>query len=124
MVPIVQLVRMSDCGSEGRGFEPHLAPPKKYHARGDFYRSASYFFNIGTPIFRKTFPLSPNLLSRDDNTVYGCCTFGTVHIFFLLQYFLSKSRKVYFCKYHNLEYVKFRHDNKDEYVNYEKKNIR
>ncbi len=26
MVPIVQLVRMSDCGSEGRGFEPHLAP--------------------------------------------------------------------------------------------------
>ena len=28
MVPIVQLVRMSDCGSEGRGFEPHLAPLK------------------------------------------------------------------------------------------------
>ena len=28
MVPIVQLVRMSDCGSEGRGFEPHLAPFK------------------------------------------------------------------------------------------------
>ena len=29
MVPIVQLVRMSDCGSEGRGFEPHLAPLRR-----------------------------------------------------------------------------------------------
>ncbi len=26
MVLVVQLVRASDCGSEGRGFEPHLAP--------------------------------------------------------------------------------------------------
>ncbi len=30
MVPIVQLVRMSDCGSEGRGFEPHLAPLRRW----------------------------------------------------------------------------------------------
>ena len=71
MVPIVQLVRMSDCGSEGRGFEPHLAPPKKYHARGDFYRSASYFFNIGTPIFRKTFPYPPIYLVMWTKTVGG-----------------------------------------------------
>ena len=28
MVVVVQLVRTSDCGSEGRGFEPHL-PPRK-----------------------------------------------------------------------------------------------
>ena len=28
MVDVVQLVRTSDCGSEGRGFEPHL-PPRK-----------------------------------------------------------------------------------------------
>ena len=27
MVTVAQLVRASDCGSEGRGFEPHLAPP-------------------------------------------------------------------------------------------------
>ena len=27
MVVVAQLVRASDCGSEGRGFEPHL-PPK------------------------------------------------------------------------------------------------
>jgi hypothetical protein len=26
-VDVVQLVRMSDCGSEGRGFESHLPPP-------------------------------------------------------------------------------------------------
>ena len=29
MVPIVQLVRASDCGSECRGFESHLAPKKQ-----------------------------------------------------------------------------------------------
>ena len=28
MVPIVQLVRASDCGSECRGFESHWAPKK------------------------------------------------------------------------------------------------
>lgn len=28
MVDVAQLVRVPDCGSEGRGFEPHL-PPKK-----------------------------------------------------------------------------------------------
>ena len=25
---VVQSVRMSDCGSEGRGFEPHLPPER------------------------------------------------------------------------------------------------
>ena len=29
MVPVVQLVRASDCGSECRGFESHRAPKKK-----------------------------------------------------------------------------------------------
>ena len=28
MVPVVQLVRASDCGSECRGFESHRAPNK------------------------------------------------------------------------------------------------
>ena len=28
MVAIAQLVRASDCGSEGRGFEPHWPPQK------------------------------------------------------------------------------------------------
>ena len=30
MVAVAQLVRASDCGSEGRGFEPHH-PPKASH---------------------------------------------------------------------------------------------
>ena len=36
MVDVAQLVRASDCGSEGRGFEPHL-PPKILNALGHFY---------------------------------------------------------------------------------------
>ena len=38
--------------------------------------------------------------------------------FFLIQ------EKVYFCKRNNLEYVKSLSDNKGEYVNHEKKDIR
>ena len=30
MVPVVQLVRASDCGSECRGFESHRAPSKRH----------------------------------------------------------------------------------------------
>ena len=29
MVVLAQLVRASDCGSEGRGFEPHIPPKGK-----------------------------------------------------------------------------------------------
>ena len=29
MVDVAQLVRATDCGSVGRGFEPHLPPSKK-----------------------------------------------------------------------------------------------
>ena len=29
MVVVAQLVRASVCGTEGRGFEPHLPPQKK-----------------------------------------------------------------------------------------------
>ena len=32
-VDVVQLVRTSDCGSEGRGFESHLPPEKKSLSR-------------------------------------------------------------------------------------------
>ena len=37
MVPIVQLVRASDCGSECRGFESHWAPIKQKSPPGDFF---------------------------------------------------------------------------------------
>ncbi len=32
MVVLAQLVRASDCGSEGRGFEPHIPPQTKNNA--------------------------------------------------------------------------------------------
>lgn len=34
---VAQLVRASDCGSEGRGFDPHLSPSKKPDISGFFY---------------------------------------------------------------------------------------
>ncbi len=38
MVAIAQLVRASDCGSEGRGFEPHWLPGfKASHQEAFFY---------------------------------------------------------------------------------------
>ena len=37
MVVIAQLVRASDCGSEGRGFEPHWPPEIKPSKREGFF---------------------------------------------------------------------------------------
>ena len=36
MVSVAQLVRASDCGSEGRGFEPHYSPQKLYESTAFF----------------------------------------------------------------------------------------
>ena len=33
MVSIAQLVRASDCGSEGRGFDPHCSPRERGFAK-------------------------------------------------------------------------------------------
>ena len=41
----------------------------------------------------------------------------------ILNFFLTQE-KVYICKCDDLEYVIYRERNKDEYVNYEKKDIR
>ncbi len=41
MVAIAQLVRASDCGSEGRGFETHW-PPKAVNL---FYKGLQLFLN-------------------------------------------------------------------------------
>ena len=48
MVPVVQLVRASDCGSECRGFESHRAPCKSPESLcfQDFFRLYPY----NTPI--------------------------------------------------------------------------
>ena len=46
MVVLAQLVRASDCGSEGRGFEPHTPPnlkkPVKIRFRAYFFMSKLY----------------------------------------------------------------------------------
>ena len=36
MVVVAQLVRASVCGTEGRGFEPHLPPQERSAAAGLF----------------------------------------------------------------------------------------
>jgi hypothetical protein len=40
MVDVAQLVRVADCGSVGRGFEPHL-PPK---IKNRFSKEAGFLF--------------------------------------------------------------------------------
>ncbi len=44
MVVVAQLVRASDCGSEGRGFDPHL-PPKNKAKAGNLRLSAFFVFH-------------------------------------------------------------------------------
>ena len=37
MVSLAQLVRASDCGSEGRGFDPHTSPSKDLQTASLFF---------------------------------------------------------------------------------------
>ena len=55
MVPVVQLVRASDCGSECRGFESHRAPCKSPESLcfQDFFRL--YPYNTLSIIFKNSF---------------------------------------------------------------------
>ena len=51
MVVLAQLVRASDCGSEGRGFEPHTPPftkptPDKHAYQGFLFVKKSYPIRI------------------------------------------------------------------------------
>ena len=45
MVNVAQLVRALDCGSKGRGFEPHLSPPPSGRG-GHVPVAASFFLSI------------------------------------------------------------------------------
>ena len=52
MVGVAQLVRVPDCGSEGRGFEPHLPPPQKNESRTtrpSFFAFSSILNNSFSP---------------------------------------------------------------------------
>ena len=44
MVELAQLVRASDCGSEGRGFEPHIPPHNKKQLLNIMLRSCFFVF--------------------------------------------------------------------------------
>ena len=59
MVPVVQLVRASDCGSECRGFESHRAPCKSPESLcfQDFFRLYPYNtpYNTISVIFKNSF---------------------------------------------------------------------
>ena len=51
MVDVAQLVRVTDCGSEGRGFESHL-PPKEQTKQGDVAeRHLFVFMPLGANLF-------------------------------------------------------------------------
>ena len=45
MVNVAQLVRALDCGSKGRGFEPHLSPPL-YHPMMVISRTRCQMVNV------------------------------------------------------------------------------
>ena len=47
MVGVAQLVRVPDCGSEGRGFESHL-PPKFFKPSTGSSRRCFFFYNLNT----------------------------------------------------------------------------
>ena len=63
MVPIVQLVRASDCGSEGRGFEP-LLPPHGAQEREAHKRTESLMYQRYVRFFRFSDLIRDLLLRR------------------------------------------------------------
>ena len=50
MVDVAQLVRVTDCGSEGRGFESHL-PPKETKQGDVATRHLFVFYTLGANLF-------------------------------------------------------------------------
>lgn len=43
MVSVAQLVRASDCGSEGRGFKSHRSPHSKKKELSEFQAALSFY---------------------------------------------------------------------------------
>lgn len=73
MVDVAQSVRASDCGSEGRGFEPHLPPEKVFERRpfllADSRKSAQTILYINDMrnyfVFRPLIKRSEQLIGRE-----------------------------------------------------------
>ena len=82
MVGVAQLVRASDCGSEGRGFEPRYPPHKVENARA-VSRMAKRFHNgplaqmaeQGTlnPKVRGSTPRRPTIATSKAGPDFGAC---------------------------------------------------
>ncbi len=52
MVDVAQLVRVVDCGSIGRGFEPHLPPKNKKSGWFNIFRIfCSHIFYFAVSVF-------------------------------------------------------------------------
>ena len=62
MVPVAQLVRASVCGTEGRGFEPHQAPPKKQKGFLNILRKPFFFGLSEVILISKIHLLNPRML--------------------------------------------------------------
>ena len=51
MVDVAQLVRVTDCGSEGRGFESHLPPEEQTKQKGVEFSTPFVFEYYGANLF-------------------------------------------------------------------------
>ena len=51
MVDVAQLVRVTDCGSEGRGFESHLPPKEQTKQKGVEFSTPFVFIVYGANLF-------------------------------------------------------------------------
>ena len=51
MVDVAQSVRVTDCGSEGRGFESHLPPKEQTKQKGVEFRHLLFFGYYGANLF-------------------------------------------------------------------------
>ena len=54
MVDVAQLVRVTDCGSEGRGFESHLPPKEQTKQKGVENLAPFVFIVYGANLFADT----------------------------------------------------------------------
>ena len=65
-MPIVQLVRASDCGSECRGFESHWAPKRRKpevfsQTSGFFFIDIAPDFGAAASLFSRVMKIAPEL---------------------------------------------------------------
>ena len=65
MVDVAQSVRVTDCGSEGRGFESHL-PPQKPENQSDTQVLTDFFIIYNPPLQPTELHLQTNMQTKSD----------------------------------------------------------